>query len=142
MTTRYEAFNEMTFEAYCKKAVGNAIKKERGRKNVRGKLELSFSALTDAALYVPSPEDGEINRAETNCRIFYVQDMKIPVYGEVLGQALSWLLPKDRAIVLLCFFQQVKTDEIARRLKTSPDTVRRRRKSALRKLRDYLEAVP
>ena len=105
-------------------------------------MELSFSALTDAALHAPSPEDGEINRAEANCRIFYVQDMKIPVYGEALGQALSWLLPEDRAIVLLCFFRQIKTDEIACRLKTSPDTVRRRRKSALRKLRDYLEAVP
>lgn len=142
MATRYETFNEIAFESYCKKAVGNAIKKERSRKNARGKLELPLSVLTDAALYALSPENEEINRAETNCRIFQVQEVKIPVYGEALGQALSCLLPKDREIILLYFFRQVKTDEIARRLKVSPSTVRRRRTAALRKLRDYLEAVP
>lgn len=49
--TRFEIFNEMLFESYCKKSVGNAIKKEREKKAARGKLELTFFALTDAVLY-------------------------------------------------------------------------------------------
>lgn len=126
----------------AKKAIENAVKKERGRKTARGKLELPLSVLTDAAFYALSPEDEEPNRVETDCRVFYVRDIKIPVYGEKLGQALSYLLPKDREIILLYFFRQAKTNEIASRLKVSPSTVRRRRTAALRKLRDYLEAVP
>jgi len=40
--TRFEVFNEILFEPYCKKSVGNAIKKEREKKTARGKLELPF----------------------------------------------------------------------------------------------------
>lgn len=142
MATRYEAFNEITFEAYVRSAIRRSVLKERIKKTARGKLEQSYSTLTDAMLYALSPEDEGMNRAEVNCRIFYVRDIKIPVFGETLGQALSWLLPKDRDIVLLYFFRQKKTDEIARELKICSGTVRRRRKAALQKLRDYLEAVP
>ena len=34
--TRFEKFNEMLFESYCKKSVSNAIKKERQRKAAKG----------------------------------------------------------------------------------------------------------
>ena len=37
--TRYEIFNEMLFEAYCKKAITNAVKKERYKKAARGRIE-------------------------------------------------------------------------------------------------------
>ena len=57
--TRFEKFNEMLFESYCKKSVGNAIKKEREKKAARGKLELSFSVLTDAVLYTLSTQNNE-----------------------------------------------------------------------------------
>lgn len=142
MATQYETFNEMTFEAYARSAIRRSVLKERIKKTTRSKREQSYSVLTDAMLYALSPEDEGMNRAEANCRVFYVRDIKIPVYGEVLGEALSYLLPKDREIILLYFFRQAKTDEIARRLKICPGTVRRRRKAALQKLRDYLEAIP
>ena len=35
MTTRYEAFNEVTFEAYIKSAIDKAILKERMKKAAR-----------------------------------------------------------------------------------------------------------
>ncbi len=36
--TRFEKFNEVIFESYCKKSVSNAIKKERQKKAARGQL--------------------------------------------------------------------------------------------------------
>lgn len=142
MATQYEMFNEITFEAYARSAISKSVLKERIKKTTRSKVEQSYSMLTDTMLYALSAEGEGMNCVEESRRIFQVQGIEIPVYGESLGQALSYLLPKDRAIILLHFFRQVKTNEIARRLKTSPSTVRRRRKAALRKLRDYLEAVP
>ena len=57
--TRFEKFNEALFESYCMKSVSNAVKKERKRKAIKGKLELPLSVLTDAVLYaLPTENDG------------------------------------------------------------------------------------
>ena len=47
MDERYERFNEITFEAYCKAAIDKAVLKERQRKAARAEKEIPFSALTD-----------------------------------------------------------------------------------------------
>ena len=106
--TRFEKFNEMLFESYCKKSVSNAIKKERQRKAAKGKVELSLSALTDAVLYALSTENDGTGQPEKPCRIFNVQGMDIPIYHEKLSQALSYLMPQDREIILLYFFKGLK----------------------------------
>lgn len=95
MATRYESFNEMTFEAYVRSAIKKSVLKKRIKKTA---------------------QDSWDKPSLTYCQ--------------------------RTGIILLYFFRQVKTDEIARRLKTSSNTVRQRRRAALRKLRDYLENVP
>ena len=137
--TRYEKFNEMLFESYCKKSVGNAIKKERKQKAARGRLELSFSVLADAVLYALSTQDDGTSQPEKPCQVFSVQGMNIPVYHEKLGQALSHLMPKDREIILLYFFKGLKDEKIAPLVHTSRPTVSRRRKAAMKRLRELME---
>lgn len=142
MGTRYEKFNEVTFEAYVKSAIDKSILKERLKKAARGQREQSYFTLTDAMLHEISYEDAGIKQVERTCRAFQVRGLNISVYGEKLGQALSYLIPRDREIILLYFFVGEKTDKIAHLINVAPTTVRRRRKVALRKLRDYLEAIP
>lgn len=142
MATRYEAFNEITFEAYCKSAISRAILKERLRKAERGKREQALSIFADAVFYELPYEEAERKRTKTACRTFYVRGMAVPVHGEKLGQALSYLLPRDREIVLSHFFLGLTVKRIAQLLGITPPTVTRRRKAALQKLRDYLEAAP
>ena len=134
METRYEAFNEMTFEAYCKKVVENAIKKERNKKTARGKLELPLSALTDAALYTLPIEDDGNSTPEEPCQTFHIREM-LPK----LSQALSYLLPKDREIILLHFFKGLTDAKVAALIHTSQTTVFRRRKAAMKRLRELVE---
>lgn len=55
---QYEKFNESKFEAYCKKCIDNAVLKERQRKAVMGKTELSFSDLTDSLLQTLTQKRG------------------------------------------------------------------------------------
>ena len=78
--SRFEIFNEIMFEAYCKKAVRNATKKERQKKSKRGQMEQSLSTLTDAALYSLAAESDEAEQSEESCQTFHVQGMNIPVY--------------------------------------------------------------
>lgn len=142
MTTRYEAYNEMTFEAYCKTAISRSVLKERLRKAEQGKREQSLSIFTDAMLYEFSRGDAGIEQAETACCTFYVRGVAVPVHGEKLGQALSYLMPRDREIVLSYFFLGLTVKKIAQQLGITQATVTRRRKAAVEKLRDLLESIP
>lgn len=137
--TRFEQFNEMLFESYCKKSVSNAIKKEREKKVARGQLEMSFSVLTDAVLYALSAENEETSQPEKPCQIFSVQGMNFPIYNEKLSQALSYLMPRDREIILLYFFKGLKDANVAPLVHMSRPTVARRRKAAMKRLRELME---
>ncbi|NCE66283.1 sigma-70 family RNA polymerase sigma factor [Pseudoflavonifractor sp. 524-17] len=137
--TRFEQFNEMMFEAYCKKAVSNAAKKERQKKAARGLMEQSLSKLTDATLYGVVAESGEVEQPEEPCQIFYVQEMNIPVYEPELSKALSYLMPKDREIILLYYFKGLKDAKIALLVHMGVSTVSRRRRAATKRLRELIE---
>lgn len=137
--TRFEQFNEMMFEAYCKKAVSNAAKKECQKKAARGLMEQSLSELTDATLYGVVAESGEVEQPEEPCQIFYVQEMNIPVYEPELSKALSYLMPKDREIILLYYFKGLKDAKIALLVHMDVSTVSRRRRAATKRLRELIE---
>ena len=47
---RYEDYNEMLYEAYCKAAIDNAIRKARLKKAAHGQLVSSLSDPSDAGL--------------------------------------------------------------------------------------------
>lgn len=136
--SRYEYFNEITFEAYCKKAIDRAILKARQRQAARAKREISLSELPENALYDVGTEDGELERAEAERRFFHVRGVDVAVSDERLARAISYLLPKDREIVLLSYFAELTDEEVSQRVNLSRPTVQRRRTAALDKLREML----
>ena len=136
---QYEEFNENKFEAYCKKCIDNAVLKERQRKAVMGKTELSFSDLTDSLLQTLLAEDDLSDHVEEEYQIFQVHGMSFYIYNQKLSWALSYLLPKDREIVLLYFFGGMKDKDIALLVKKSRATVSRRRRTAMEQLREFWE---
>ena len=137
--TRYEKFNEMMFEAYCKKAIDNAVKKERQKKAVRGKLEQSLSGLTDSVLYALSVDNEDTEQDEEPSCVFHVREMVFSICDLKLSAALSYLMPRDREIVLLYFFKGLKGTDIAPLLHMSRSTVGRRRQAAMVRLRELME---
>lgn len=142
MATRYERFNEITFEAYCRAAIDKSTLKERLKKAARTQWEKPFSAFPDAAVQAFALEDTEINRIETESMTFQILGEKIQVNDAKLGQALLSLLPREREIIMLRYFVCLKDTEIARRLTMSRATVQRRRKKAEMKLRMFMEDSP
>lgn len=139
MATRYETFNEVTFEAYVKAAIDKSILKERLKKAERSKWEVPLYKLTDAILYELSHENTEMDLAEISPYIFHVWGNVIQVFNERLGQALSILVPRDREIILSYFFLQARAEDIAHKMNIAPTTVRRRYKKAIQKLHNFLE---
>ena len=140
--SRFEIFNEIMFEVYCKKAVSNATKKERQKKSKRGQMAQSLSALTDAALYSLTAESDEAEQPEELCQTFHVQGMNIPVYNPKLSNALSYLMPKDREIILLYYFKNLKYAQIAPLVHISVSAVSRRSRAATKRLRELIENAP
>lgn len=139
MTTRYERFNELIFEFYCKTCIDNAIAKERKRKYILAQRERSFSALTNAELYALSQNQTEFEEIEEEHELFFVRGNTFQVQDSRIGQALSYLLPRDREIILLYYFAEMNDDEIAAELRMSRATVQRRRTLAKLKLKELLE---
>ena len=140
-TSRYERFNVITFEAYCKKAIDRAILKVCQRQAARAKREVLLADLPENTLYDVGAEDKKLERAEDERRVFHVRGIDIPVSDQRLAQALSYLLPKDREIVLLSYFAELTDGEVAQRVKLSRPTVQRRKNAALGKLREMLEHI-
>ena len=68
-----------------------------------------------------------------------MRGVDVAVSDERLAWALSYLLPKDREIVLLSYFAELTDGEMAQRVKLSRPTVQRRKNAALGKLRNLLE---
>lgn len=137
---RYEDYNEMLYEAYCKAAIDNAILKARQKKTAHGQLVSSLSDLSDADLFtlaeVQEPEP--LDKPST----YHIQGQTIQVRDQKLGQALSSLLPKDREILLLYYFLGLRDEAVAKRLNMSRATVQRRREKAQKKLKTILEESP
>ena len=139
MKTRYERFNELIFESYCKTCIDNAIAKERKRKYILAQRERSISALTDAELYMLSKDQKEFEKVEEEHENFFVRGNTFQVQDQHIGRALSYLLPRDREIILLYYFAEMNDDEIADELRISRATVQRRRTLAKLKLKELLE---
>lgn len=140
MATRYERYNEITFDAYCKSAVDKAILKERLKKAGKGQREQPLSSLMEKDIPAVPMDKSEQGCLEDTELTFQVSSEIITVKGVKLGQAIACLLPRERAIILLRYFRGMRDGEIAQRLNMARATVQRKRKKAEAKLRLFLEA--
>lgn len=138
MAALYEQFNEILFESYCKRCIDNAVRKERMKKLARAQWERSFSSMTDAELYGLEREDLALDEVEREDIRFIVRGKEVHLHNSGLGNALYFLIPRDREIILLYYFMDMNDDEIARELTIPRATVQRRRNAAKEKLRVLL----
>ena len=135
MDERYERFNAMTFEAYCKISIDRAVNRGRRQKASRVQQEVSMSVLPDEMLPIPCDALEALITEQREPTIFRVGDVVIPVHDETLAKALYSLTPQRRSILLLAYFLNESDADIARDLKLTRSAVQRRRASALELIR-------
>lgn len=139
MDERYERFNEITFEAYCKAAIDKGVLKERQRKAKRAEKEVLFSALSDRDIDAIPIEDEVVECIDNEKVFFTIDGQAIMIRNLRIGQAISFLLPRDREIIILFYFAGKNEAEIAERFRVDRTTINRRRRAAEQKLRKLLE---
>ena len=129
-------YHEYSFDAFCKKAIRNfAVDAKR----IYWKKTTVTSDEDLLASYVKSlmTEDSyNLNKYE---KIYYVNGVKVVVTNETVGEALKFIMPNKRAVLLLSFFMDYRDSEIARTLRITNSTVAYRKKQALKQLKVLLE---
>lgn len=144
MNSRYERYNEIVFEAYCKVVIDHAIGRGKKEKAHRAKFEIAFSSLPEKSLLsltADEPDVAEQIEQKSPPDTFHVQDYHIDVHNPQLGQALRYLNRKDRGIILLYHFLNMSDAEVGKILDLSRSTIQRRRVAAQRKLRNLLRGI-
>lgn len=138
MTTQeFTTYQEQTFDSYAKRLIRNEgadAKKELAR---RANRESQLSALPPADLAALTTEDTYRPEKVT----LFVRDSEVAVFDAALGQALSFLPPKWRDVLLWHYFLDESDEQISVRLNMTPAGVRHRRKVALARLKGALEAI-
>ena len=131
MDERYKQFNEMTFEAYCKKSIDRAVNRGRKQKSQRARDEISLFALSEEVLARSCEQLDAITDGKQTPTIFRVGGLEIIIHDEELAAALQSLTPQRRNIVLLAYFMGKSDAEISRDMKLTRSAVQRRRTNAL-----------
>ena len=99
-----------------------------------------------ASLDIDNPIVSYIHSIQTNdaytfyTRAFYVKNLTIQVRDRRLGEALQYIIPNRRSVLLLSYFGGYTDTEVANILGISPTSVARRKQAGLIRLRELMEA--
>lgn len=85
MNERFERYNEITFEAYCKAAIDNAVHRGVRKKERRAEREPPLTELNDAVLFRLDPTDAPQEAVLEEAITFEVCDQHITVHNAALG---------------------------------------------------------
>lgn len=132
-----QKYHVHAFDAFCKRVIKNASI-DATRLYWRNKEISSDNEML--AKYVKSLRTADTYNLRAYEKIFYVNGIKIVVNDEALGEALKYIMPNKRAILLLSYFKDYRDCDIARLLKITNSTVSYRKKQALIQLKLLLEA--
>ena len=132
-----ELYHECSFDAFCKKAIRNLAV---DAKRIYWKKTMTTSDEELLATYVKSIMTEDTYALNNYEKIYYVNGLKVVVTNETVGEALKFIMPNKRAVLLLSFFMDYRDSEIARTLRITNSTVSYRKKQALKQLKVLLEA--
>ena len=131
-----ELYHECSFDAFCKKAIRNLAV---DAKRMYWKKTMTTSDEELLATYVKSIMTEDTYALNNYEKIYYVNGLKVVVTNETVGEALKFIMPNKRAVLLLSFFMDYRDSEIARTLRITNSTVAYRKKQALKQLKVLLE---
>lgn len=95
----------------------------------------SFDELQSGLIDLEKTEDTYI----VYSRSYKVKGIDITITDDRIGEAVQYIMPNQRAVLLLSFFKDYSDMDIARLLGINHKTVAYRKKRAMQKLKDLLE---
>lgn len=134
----FYTLQEETFDSFCKTLIRN--------ESINAHKEYAFRAQTETPLQdLSGNEQQQLAHEDTYDSLathFIVRGENVYVRDPDLSDALRFLPPKRREVILLSYFLGRTDNEIGRLLKIDPRAVGYRREAALKKLREFLEEIP
>lgn len=112
-----EEYHEYSFDAFCKKAIRNLAV---DAKRIYWKKTMTTSDEELLVTYVKSIMTEDTYALNNYEKIYYVNGLKVVVTNETVGEALKFIMPNKRAVLLLSFFMDYRDSEIARTLEFTP----------------------
>ena len=144
MRTGAFCFFQLFSEKRTQEPSPERVRSERGREDkpltpvlysTRAAREVTFSDLSESELAQLFTTD----EYESDYFRFQVSGFDVLVKNELLAEALNALPERKRDIILLSYFLDMSDAEIGELLNVVRTTVFRHRKSALAKIKQYLE---
>ncbi len=123
------------YDALAKKTLKGAAKNYQIELAKRAAREVSFSDLSESELAQLFTTD----EYESDYFRFPVSGFDVLVKNELLAEALNALPERKRSIILMSYFLDMSDAEIGDLLNVVRTTVFRHRKTALAKIKQYLE---
>ena len=130
-----QEYHVHAFDAFCKRVIRNAAVDAFRKTKRKQKVEMDIDDPMIAYIHSIQTHDTYTLYSRT----YYVKDQPIVVRDKNLGEALQYIIPQKRAVILLSYFAGYNDTEVANILGVSPTSIARRKKSALLRLRELLE---
>ena len=130
-----QEYHVHAFDAFCKRVIRNAAVDAFRKTKRKQKVEMDIDDPMIAYIHSIQTHDTYTLYSRT----YYVKEQPIGVRDKNLGEALQYIIPQKRAVILLSYFAGYNDTEVANILGVSPTSIARRKKSALLRLRELLE---
>ena len=130
-------YQENKFDLFCKVVIRNACSDNRRSRKRREDRFLSLDEMQSGLVDLEKTEDTYV----TYSRTYRVMGIEVVVTDDRLGEAIQYIMPNQRAVLLLSFFKEYSDMDIARLMKISHKTVAYRKQMAMKKLRMLLEGT-
>ena len=130
-----QEYHVHAFDAFCKRVILNAAVDAFRKTKRKQKVEMDIDDPMIAYIHSIQTHDTYTLYSRT----YYVKEQPIIVRDKNLGEALQYIIPQKRAVILLSYFAGYNDTEVANILGVSPTSIARRKKSALLRLRELLE---
>lgn len=131
----FQKYQEQTFDSFCKKMIRNTAISIYREMTARAEREVSLSDLSDSDMASLCTVD----TYDAYTKEYSVLGHIIKIHNPQIGEALQFIQPKLRDIILLSYFLDYTNLEIASLLEISYSTVINRRDTALNKLKQQIE---
>ncbi|WP_225742928.1 RNA polymerase sigma factor [Marinilactibacillus sp. Marseille-P9653] len=126
---------EKEFDYICKQPIRDEQKDYRKYLRRLSKKETTFSMFDEHFINQFSTTDHKPSDYHT----FSINQLPIHIENDLLANALKQLSSKKREILLLYYFLELDTQQIADILKLHRSTVYRNRKDALKSIKQFME---
>lgn len=130
----FQSYHEASFDAFCKKVIKTTVadyyRMERQQNYANLPAESSYSRMVESSV--------SFDQYSLYRKTYIVKNILVEVHNEEIGEALQYIVPKKRSVLLLSYFLEYSDADIARLLNVSAPTVARRKKAALSELKQLI----